>query len=156
MICYQSWQGYNTKQHLCKKAWNKVQIKMLTLKCIMWCLNLSLKWKTERITSCSPVKLSWQPGRTCFFLPNSLTLSIMCTVFALLWRFATHIGNPKEPKLQHARDGPFYVIPIGSIVPQPVTWIFSHTWEGGAGQHQSSVSSKHTLQSSVGWRGGSK
>ena len=79
----------------------------------------------------------------------SLASSIMWTVFGP----ATHIGDAEESELQHARDGPFYVVPVGTIVPQPVTRIFSHTWEGGAGQHQGTVLSKHPLQSAVGWMG---
>lgn len=33
-----------------------------------------------------------------------------------------------------------------------MTRIFSHTWEGGAGQHQGTVPTEHALQSSVGAR----
>lgn len=58
----------------------------------------------------------------------------------------THVGNSEEAELQHSRDGPLDVVPVGCVVAQPVTRVLAHAREGGAGQHQGALVSKHLLQ----------
>lgn len=59
---------------------------------------------------------------------------------------STHVRNSEEAELQHSRDGPLDVVPVGCVVAQPVTRVLSHAGEGGAGQHQGAVVPKDLLQ----------
>lgn len=55
----------------------------------------------------------------------------------------TYIRYSEEVKLQHAWYSPFNVIPVGTIVSQPVPSVFAHPREGRAGKDHGTAVVKH-------------
>ncbi len=50
------------------------------------------------------------------------------------WSQTTYVRDSEEVKLQHAGYRPLNVIPVGTIVSQPVSRVLAHSGEGGAGE----------------------
>lgn len=66
------------------------------------------------------------------------TINYPCLKSHFIWTLklneTTYVRDSEEVKLQHAWYGPLNVIPVGSVVAQPVPGVFAHPGEGRAGK----------------------
>lgn len=58
----------------------------------------------------------------------------------------TYVRDSEKVKLQHAWYGPFNVIPVGTVVAQPVPSVFAHPGEGRAGKDHGTAVPKHCFR----------
>lgn len=91
------------------------------------------------------------------WLTTSLTVNLF---FLPKEKSCAYIRHSEEAELQHPRDGPLDVIPVGSVVSQPMARVLAHSREGGAGEDEGAVVAKHVLHRPRGrhrkQRGGNK
>lgn len=80
-----------------------------------------------------------------------LTINYPCWKRHFVCSQTTYVRNAEEVKLQHARYRPFYVIPVGTVVAQPVPSVLAHPGEGGAAKDHGTAIPKHCF-----WGPGSK